>query len=282
MPKRVSSPAEIEQAVHAERRRRFSMRSRTGWNQALEAEVADLIVRLLRGENINTGLNPRIKAALAGEGKKGLLLTGNDPALKIHVGGREVAGDGIVWADGRQESAVDPYVYLASADQYRRDHGEYETPRLTVQELAEGVGIPADDKNMKRLRTVLYRLRGVRKLVRDDDDRWRAGAPADTPNAVHNGDFTMVNWYGTECTFALGVQSSAVAALWTEWEKTGLGLHQGTIREAIDEERDSFRMDTAFRNHLAFGSMIQRCGDGRYRLAPPCTEPPTPTPTGKE
>ena len=89
--------------------------------------------------------------------------------------------------------------------------------------------------------------------------------------AFHNADFTMVKWFGTEHQFALGVQSAAVGALWTEWEKTGLGLHQQTICEAIDEKRDSFRMDTAFRKHPAWGTMIQRCGDGRYKLVRPET-----------
>ncbi|MBN2447727.1 MAG: hypothetical protein JXO22_13420 [Phycisphaerae bacterium] len=94
---------------------------------------------------------------------------------------------------------------------------------------------------------------------------------ADSASAAptHNADFTMVNWYGTEYHFALGVQSSAVQALWAEWEKTGLGLHQDTIRDAVDAERDTFRMDKAFRNHPAFGTMIQAAGDGRYRLVPP-------------
>lgn len=91
--------------------------------------------------------------------------------------------------------------------------------------------------------------------------------------ASHSADFTFVNWYGTQYTFALGVQSSAVRALWDEWRKSGLGLHQDTIRNAVDAERNSFRMGTAFRNHPAFGVMIQRCGDGRYKLAPPTVTP---------
>ncbi len=101
------------------------------------------------------------------------------------------------------------------------------------------------------------------------------------PNAVaptHNADFTMVNWFGEEYTFALGVQSSALKSLWEEWEKTGLGLHQDTIRNSIDAERDSFRMDTAFRKHPAFGKMIQKIGDGKYKLAPPPGDrPPAPS-----
>jgi hypothetical protein len=102
-----------------------------------------------------------------------------------------------------------------------------------------------------------------------------------TAPAVHNADFTMVKWFGTEYHFALGVQSSAVRALWAEWEQTGLGLHQETIREAIDAERDNFRMDTPFRNHPAWGTMIRRCGDGRYRLAPPDTPAAPATPKAK-
>lgn len=85
----------------------------------------------------------------------------------------------------------------------------------------------------------------------------------------HSADFTTVNWYGTEYTFAHGVQSSAVRALWEEWEQTGLGLHQDTIRVAVDANRDTFRMDKAFRNHPSLGTMIQSVGDGKYRLAAP-------------
>ncbi|QOV89369.1 hypothetical protein [Humisphaera borealis] len=90
-----------------------------------------------------------------------------------------------------------------------------------------------------------------------------------TPDATHSTDFVFVRWFGTEYTFAKGVQSSAIEALWKEWQKTGLGLHQDSIRQHVDDERDDFRMDVAFRNHPAFGTMIQRCGDGRYRLVAP-------------
>lgn len=95
------------------------------------------------------------------------------------------------------------------------------------------------------------------------------------PEAAHNADFTMVRWFGQEYHFALGIQSSAVKALWMEWEKSGLGLHQDTIREQVDEERDKFRMDLAFRDHPAFGTMIQRRGDGRYTLCPPGSQTKT-------
>jgi hypothetical protein len=89
----------------------------------------------------------------------------------------------------------------------------------------------------------------------------------------------MVNWFGTEYHFALGVQSAAVRALWHEWERKGLGLHQQTIGAAVDAARDSFRMDAAFRNHPAYGTMIRRCGAGRYRLAPPAMQASLATPS---
>jgi hypothetical protein len=86
---------------------------------------------------------------------------------------------------------------------------------------------------------------------------------------THSRDFTFVNWYGTEYNFPVGVRASAVKALWAEWEKSGLGLHQSTISESIDAERDNFRMDKAFRDHPAFGTMIQKVGRGKYKLTPP-------------
>jgi hypothetical protein len=97
-------------------------------------------------------------------------------------------------------------------------------------------------------------------------------------DTIHNADFTMVRWFGIEYHFSLGVQSSAVKALWNEWQTSGLGLHQATIRDAVDAERDNFRMDTAFRNHPALGTMIQSCGDGRYKLAAPDTRPESSAP----
>jgi hypothetical protein len=87
--------------------------------------------------------------------------------------------------------------------------------------------------------------------------------------ATHSADFTFVNWFGTEYRFALGVQSRAVKALWEEWERSGLGLHQETIRDALDPERDNFRMDKTFRKHPAMGTMIRSAGDGTYRLVNP-------------
>ena len=93
-----------------------------------------------------------------------------------------------------------------------------------------------------------------------------AAGPVEPVGPSHNADFTMVNWYGTEYTFSPGLQAGAVKALWEEWEKTGLGLHQESVRERIDAERDNFRLSHVFRGHPAYGVMILPCGDGKYRL----------------
>jgi hypothetical protein len=99
--------------------------------------------------------------------------------------------------------------------------------------------------------------------------RGLARPPIPAPDARHSADFTYVYWFDREYKFALGLQAGAVRELWAEWEETGLGLHQETIRERIDAERDNFRMAHVFRNNEALGEMIVKDGDGRYRLAKP-------------
>jgi hypothetical protein len=134
-----------------------------------------------------------------------------------------------------------------------------------------------DNADLQKIESAAQRLKSVTTSsappapITDGEQTRLASTKAESPQSkkpTHNADFTMVNWFGEEYTFALGLQSSALKALWEEWEKTGLGLHQDTIRNSIDAERDSFRMDTAFRKHPAFGTMIQKIGDGKYKLAP--------------
>jgi hypothetical protein len=132
-------------------------------------------------------------------------------------------------------------------------------------------GMPFDESlalNVQQITDCLSRRSKRARIGASADYNEPRSESPESKKATHNADFTMVNWFGEEYTFALGVQSSALKALWEEWEKTGLGLHQDTIRNSIDAERDSFRMDTAFRNHPAFGRMIKKIGDGKYKLAP--------------
>jgi len=130
-------------------------------------------------------------------------------------------------------------------------------------------------------RPVVKAEAGAGKLTDDRPD----GVDATEPKPIHSADFTFVRWFGTEYTFALGVQSQAVQALWNEWEKSGLGLHQETIRDAVDPERptnSAFRMDKVFRDNRALGTMIQKVGDGKYKLAQPNAGRPVAARKGKK
>jgi hypothetical protein len=158
-------------------------------------------------------------------------------------------------------------------------------PRVNDRSRSYYDGILAEEKPL--LNEALLALRRLSLDVQTHGEERSGGTTPKGPlpnerQPSHSADFTFVNWFGTEYTFALGVQSSAVQALWGEWERSRLGLHQDTIRNQIDAERDSFRMNAAFRNHPAFGTMIQSCGDGRYKLAPPREHADLPTSKSKK
>lgn len=94
---------------------------------------------------------------------------------------------------------------------------------------------------------------------------------------THSADFTEVKWYGGEkYEFAYGAQSRVVQALWEEWEKGELGLHQDTIGQKIGSRSERFRLRDIFRvekdgkrtMHPAWGTVIVEVGKGRFRLAP--------------
>jgi len=88
--------------------------------------------------------------------------------------------------------------------------------------------------------------------------------------ATHSSDFTFVNWFGVPYYFTLGNQSHAVEALWAEWEKGELGLHERTIGQQIGSSAENFRLVHVFRGHPAWGQMIRDAGPrGCYRLVPP-------------
>jgi hypothetical protein len=83
----------------------------------------------------------------------------------------------------------------------------------------------------------------------------------------HSADFTTVRWYGKEYVFHNGAQAIAIRMLWAEFEK-GHGLSQKTIGAAVDSATDGrYRLHNTFRGHPAWGTMIQACGSGVYRLA---------------
>ena len=177
--------------------------------------------------------------------------------------------DFVLWRgffDGRSRPTPDGRIFRRLPEPGRgrleslteRDTGP-DLPRVNVANWGEGV-----QEIYGRV------MAGVGAML---EDHFKAGAAAavnsTSPDARHSADFTHVYWFGQEYKFSPGLQAGAVRELWAEWEKTGLGLHQETIRERIDAERDNFRMAHVFRNHPALGSMIGKDGEGRYRLMCP-------------
>jgi len=82
----------------------------------------------------------------------------------------------------------------------------------------------------------------------------------------HSSDFTTVTWYDTLYIFDDGLQAKAVALLWTEYDKGEMGLSEKTIGEKIGSSAANYRLDSTFRNHPAWGTMIVKVRQGVYRL----------------
>lgn len=90
-------------------------------------------------------------------------------------------------------------------------------------------------------------------------------APVVPPVPAHSEDFASVNWYGTVFNFN-ETQARCIERLWQAWEQGGLSLNQRTIGDAIDSRSDCFRLAHTFRDHPAWEVMIQKSGEGRFRL----------------
>lgn len=92
----------------------------------------------------------------------------------------------------------------------------------------------------------------------------------------HGPDFTTVRWYGEEFHFDHRQQAKAIAVLWEAWADGGFGVHESTIADRIKSANLRFRLCHLFREHPAWGTMIQRAEKrGCYRLAdPPGAESP--------
>ena len=104
---------------------------------------------------------------------------------------------------------------------------------------------------------------------------YRAPSPktvsADKKTANHSPDFASINWFGRVYTFTRP-QAEVVASLWQAWKDDCPFLSQYTLLEISGSE--STRLRDVFKNHAAWGTMIQHgpaCGGtmGTYRLLPP-------------
>ena len=87
--------------------------------------------------------------------------------------------------------------------------------------------------------------------------------------AVHSPDFHSVNWFGTEYTFTPN-QAACVKLLWEAWDQGTPEVGGDYLIETADIQSSSKRMDTVFREHPAWATMIVP-GEkkGNYRLAKP-------------
>lgn len=92
---------------------------------------------------------------------------------------------------------------------------------------------------------------------------------ASPPACSHGDDFATVDWFGTRYTFGSEYKRQAVRVLWEAWENGGHGVRQTTIGDRIGSAAENFRMGATFRDHPAYGRMIQGDGQGTYRLVPP-------------
>jgi hypothetical protein len=95
------------------------------------------------------------------------------------------------------------------------------------------------------------------------------GHDDETPS--HSEDFTSVNWYGTRYEFTKGLQARTIAALWGDGEPFHT-LTLETIEDKLgrsDSRKPKLRLDHVFRDHRAWGTVVQQPTKGSFRLVPP-------------
>jgi hypothetical protein len=80
----------------------------------------------------------------------------------------------------------------------------------------------------------------------------------------HTPDFASVLWNDKLYHFT-PLQSKAVRLLWQAWEQGGMGLRQEWLLETIGS--DCARLADLFKDHPAWGAMIQPAGSGRGTFA---------------
>ena len=132
----------------------------------------------------------------------------------------------------------------------------------TTAQLAKGEVTGADGKQNNR--------------TCSDSPLFAGAAPLTEPS--HSPDFTSVNWFGTQYTFAKGNQAGSVRVLWAAWESGGHSLSQEEIGDQIGSMAHRFELAKVFRKkrpgggyeyHPAWGTMIRQASKGSYRLATP-------------
>jgi hypothetical protein len=97
------------------------------------------------------------------------------------------------------------------------------------------------------------------KLIEWFDAEGRRKNGNEDPNhgakPAHSIDFRSVNWYGTTYTFSPS-QAAVVRVLWENWDAGTPDVGNVTLLDSIDCEAPPDRLDTVFRDHPAWNTMI--------------------------
>lgn len=95
-------------------------------------------------------------------------------------------------------------------------------------------------------------------------------ADQDVREFAHAEDFAWIIWCGQRFTFKKGNQAESIKQLWAAWEKSGkrdgCGLGEETIGARIESANSAFRLAHVFREHPAWGTVIQSSGRGQFAL----------------
>ncbi len=85
----------------------------------------------------------------------------------------------------------------------------------------------------------------------------------------HSDDFRSLCWFGERYSFTTK-QAPAVRLLWENWEKGTPDVGDETLLLAIDPDAPPAKLNTLFRDHPGWGTMIVSGGSkGAHRLAEP-------------
>src|SRR5262249_37254519 len=100
----------------------------------------------------------------------------------------------------------------------------------------------------------------------DNEAGRRTATQAEQP-ARHSHDFRPVVWFRTGHSFT-GNQAACVKILWKAWQNGTPDVGDLKVLETAGTASD--RLDLLFRNHPAWGTMIQKGGTkGTHRLVQP-------------
>jgi hypothetical protein len=76
-----------------------------------------------------------------------------------------------------------------------------------------------------------------------------------TAKTAHSPDFRSVKWFGNDFGFTAN-QAAVVRVLWHAWAQGTPDVGDETVLAAVDEQAPPARLNTLFRDHPAWGTMI--------------------------